>query len=224
MRARFHSAGFTLIELLVAMSIFAVVAVMAYGGLDSVLKMRKQGDEHAVKLAALQTAFAILERDIEQAANRSTRDNFGDPQPAMSGDDETLEFTRNGRRNPGGFSRSYLQRIAYGIEDEELMRASWQVLDLAQDSEAATGPLLEGVTQIEFSYLDAQLEWHSEWPVRNLSQANAATPALPKAIALTIESEQWGEIKRLFRVAGAAAPVAQQNGGAGAAGTGGSGS
>ncbi len=197
-----RNTGFTLIELLVAMSIFAVVAVMAYGGLDSVLKMRKQGDEHSVKLAALQTSFAILERDIEQVVNRSVRDDFGDNQPPMMGGDEALEFTRTGRRNPGGFRRSNLQRIAYGIEDEQLMRASWLVLDRAQDSEATSGPLFEGVDVIKFSYLDHQLAWQSEWPVRNLTQATASPPGLPRAIELIIESEQWGEIRRVFRVVG----------------------
>ncbi len=201
---RRHSAGFTLIELLVAMSIFAMVALMAYSGLDIVMKARKQGDAHAVKLAALQTAFAILERDIEQAVNRSIRNSFGDDQLAMEGDDGVIEFTRTGRRNPGGFSRSHLQRIAYGIEDEQLMRASWQVLDRAQDSGFASGPLLEGVEAIKFSYLDGQLEWQNRWPVRNPTQATAPLSELPRAIELVIESEQWGEIRRVFRVAGGA--------------------
>jgi len=197
-----RSAGFTLIELLVAMAIFAVVAVMAYSGLDIVMKAGKQGDAHAVKLAAIQTAFAILERDIEQAVNRSIRDSFGDDQPAMSGDDESIEFTRAGRRNPGGFSRSHLHRIAYRIEDEQLMRASWQMLDRAQDSEAASGPLMDGVEQIEIKYLDGQLEWQSTWPAGNLTASSSPPSALPRAIELTIESEQWGDIRRVFRVAG----------------------
>ncbi|MCF6323266.1 MAG: type II secretion system minor pseudopilin GspJ [Gammaproteobacteria bacterium] len=201
-----RSAGFTLIELLVAMSIFAMVALMAYSGLDIVMKAGKQGDAHAVKLAALQTAFAILERDIEQAVNRSIRNSFGDNQPAMEGDEEVIEFTRTGRRNPGGFSRSNLQRIAYGIEDEQLMRASWQVLDRAQDSEFVSGPLFEEVESIKFSYLDDQLEWHNRWPVQNLTQAAAPSPGLPRAIELIIESEQWGKIRRVFRVAGVPPP------------------
>jgi len=206
-RTRLHLSGFTLIELLVAMAIFAVVAVMAYGGLDQVLNARKAGDEHAARLAALQTSFAILERDIEQAVNRSIRDNYGDEQPPLVGSNDSLEFTRSGRRNPGGFSRSHLQRIAYGIEDEQLMRASWQVLDRAQDSDATSGPLFDAVEEVEFNYLDDKLKWQSEWPVKNLSQTNPARAGLPRAIEMVIESEQWGEIRRLFRVAGTA-PIA----------------
>jgi len=209
--SRRRGAGFTLIELLVAMAIFAVVAVMAYSGLDIVMQARKQGDAHAAKLAALQTSFAILERDIEQAVNRSIRDDFGDSRPAMDGDDDSLEFTRTGRRNPGGFSRSHLHRIAYRIEDEQLMRESWLVLDRAQDSASASGPLFEGVESIKFSYLDRQDAWQSEWPVRNLTSPNAPSAGLPKAIELIIESEHWGEIRRLFRVAGAE-PVSQAAG------------
>ncbi len=196
--------GFTLIELLVAMALFSVVALMAYGGLDTVLQARKLGDEHAMKLAALQTSFAILERDIEQAVNRPIRDNYGDVQPAMIGNNNTLEFTRNGRRNPGNFSRSHLQRITYGVEDEQLMRASWQMLDRAQDSDSAAGPLFNGVEKIEFSYLDDQMKWQNEWPVRNLTQKDAPAPGLPRAIELIIESDEWGEIRRMFRVAGVA--------------------
>lgn len=212
----FNSRGFTLIELLVAMAIFAVVAVMAYGGLDSILKARNSSEVAAQKLAALQTSFAILERDIEQAANRAIRDNYGDEQPPLVGSDDTLEFTRSGRRNPAGFSRSHLQRVAYAIEDEALMRASWQVLDRAQDSDAISGPLFEEVESVAFSYLDDKLKWQSEWPVRNLSQQNAPPPGLPKAIEMTIETEEWGEIRRLFRVAGTApVPVTQQQGGDG---------
>lgn len=206
-KVRFQQSGFTLIELLVAMAIFAVVAVMAYGGLDVVLKARKQGDEHATRLAALQTSFAILERDIEQAVNRSIRDNFGDEQAPLVGSSDTLEFTRSGRRNPGGFSRSNLQRIAYGIEDEQLMRASWEVLDRAQDSDSTSGPLFDEVEEVRFKYLDDKLKWQSDWPAQNLTQSDPVRPGLPKAIELIIETEQWGEIRRLFRVAGTA-PIA----------------
>lgn len=208
--------GFTLIELLVAMAIFALVAVMAYGGLNSILQARKSGDEAAAKLASLQTSFAILERDIEQAANRAIRDNFGDGQPPLMGSSDTLEFTRSGWRNPAGFSRSNMQRIAYSVDDEALMRASWQVLDRAQDSDSTAGSLFEGVEGVEFKYLDDKLKWQSEWPMRSLSQQNAPPPGLPKAVEMIIETEEWGEIRRLFRVAGAA-PVAatQQDGGEG---------
>ena len=36
------SAGFTLIEVLVAMSLFAIMSIMAYGGLESVMGSHEQ--------------------------------------------------------------------------------------------------------------------------------------------------------------------------------------
>ena len=46
--------GFTLIELLVALAVFAVLAVMAYGGLNQVLMTRSVVDDQAEALRSLQ--------------------------------------------------------------------------------------------------------------------------------------------------------------------------
>ena len=41
-----RARGFTLIEMLVAVAIFAVLAVLAYAGLDAVLRQRSELDLH----------------------------------------------------------------------------------------------------------------------------------------------------------------------------------
>ena len=76
------SCGFTLLELLVALSIFAIVAVLAYGGLGTVLDQRILTEESAERLADLQKTYLIVQRDIEQLVPRAIRDEFGDEQAA----------------------------------------------------------------------------------------------------------------------------------------------
>ena len=69
--------GFTLLELLVALAIFALVSVMAYGGLASVLDQQFATDEIAGQLARLQKTYLLLQRDFEQLVPRPVRDEYG---------------------------------------------------------------------------------------------------------------------------------------------------
>ncbi len=189
--------GFTLLELLVALAIFAVLGVAAYAGLDAVLGAKDRIEAKSDQLGRLQMLFVLMGRDIEQAADRGVRDNFGDPLPPMFGNDTAFEFTRAGWRNPAGLKRSELQRVSYGLSDEALTRASWDVLDRAQDSEPRRARLLDDVSALEIRYLDGAGEWRSEWPA-----AGSSGTQLPRAVEVTLEVKEWGRITRLFRVSG----------------------
>ena len=200
-------AGFTLLELLVALSIFALLAAMAYGGLNTVLKARSATDAQALRLSQLQYTFFWLGRDIEQTVNRTVRDEFGDPQPALRGvelGDYRLALTRGGWRNPAHRPRSTLQRVAYGLHDDQLLRVYWNVLDRAPDSQPVENVLLDGVERLELRYLDAKKEWHDSWPaaVTGAVPGAAGTADLPAAVEVTIETKREGRITRLFGVAG----------------------
>jgi len=69
--------AFTLLELLVALAIFAIIAIMAYAGLNTILTARQQTDQHATQLAHLQLTYLWLGRDIEQLMKRAIRDQYG---------------------------------------------------------------------------------------------------------------------------------------------------
>jgi len=196
--------GFTLLELLVALAIFAVIAVMAYSGLDTVLTARQQTDQHATQLARLQMAFIWLGRDIEQHINRPIRNQYGDRQATLQGTISQMELTRAGWRNPAQQQRSSLQRVAYHLEEKTLWRSYWRVLDRAQDAVAIRMGLLKEVNEIQFRYLDEHLRWHEQWPPLNFSnrapnkQANSNQTL--KAIEVTLTVEKWGRLIRLFRI------------------------
>jgi general secretion pathway protein J len=197
-----RSRGFTLLELLVALSIFAVLAAMAYGGLNTVMKARATTDAKAARLTQLQNSYFWLERDIEQGVDRPIRDEFGDSQPSLMGvelGEYRLALTRDGWRNPATRVRSNLQRVAYGLRDEELVRSYWNVLDRGPESQPLESVLLDGVKALELRYLDAQQRWHDNWP--DASQGGIVA-ALPRAVEVTVETEQEGRITWLFRMVG----------------------
>jgi len=195
--------GFTLLELLIAMAIFAIIAVAAYSGLRSVLASQRALETEARRLAALQLAWTMIGRDIEQAVPRPLRDEFGTEQPPLRGDANArlvLEFTRTGRANPLGRRQSALQRIAYRVTGERLERLTWPVLDRG-DARPPTGRvLLEGVETIELRFLDAAGRWRRRWPT---DSAEAASAPLPRAVELRLRLRGWGELRRLFVLAGA---------------------
>jgi general secretion pathway protein J len=191
--------GFTLLELLVALSVFSLVSVMAYSGLRTVLQSKQHTEQRAARIQQLQSAVMLLERDLAQFVDRPVRDEFGDPQQALlSADygDTRLAFTRAGYRNPTGLPRSNLQRVAYGLEEEALVRLAWPVLDRAQGSEPYRGVLLEGVRELQLRFMDEEREWQGQWPPEGLAP-DAPIP-LPRAVEVTLELEDLGEVRRLF--------------------------
>ncbi len=193
-------AGFTLIELLVALMIFAVLSVMAYGGLNLVLDTRERVAARTDLLAELQMGFTLIGRDLEQAINRGVRDEFGDPMVAMVANGGRMEFTRAGWRNPAGLPRSELQRVSYRLDDDELKRITWPTLDRTQANETSETLLLGGVTEFEFRFLKQDGEWLSFWPPAGDGQQIGT--GLPRLVEISLETEQWGRVTRVFRTPG----------------------
>jgi len=198
MSRRNRQHGFTLLELIVVLAIFAIFAVMAYGGLDSVLKTRTQVEAAQDRLAELQRAYLHLRNDFQLLRPRPIRDGFGDVQPSLAaGDGSYVEFTRAGWRNPLNLPRSGLQRVAYRLDSDQLIRSSWRVLDRAQDSQPVDAVLLDKVEDVQWQYLDASQNWHSRWPDTNTAEERADA-APPIGVEVRIRTRDVGELRFLF--------------------------
>lgn len=189
-------AGFTLIEVVISLAVFAIVGTMAFSGLNVTLKQQVRLTERAEQIKDLQLTLKYLERDINQIARRSIRDQFGDQQFAFTADrDFFVSFTFSGWRNPAGLSRSNLQRVSYEIRDQELIRHTWNRLDGMIVENARSTPLLKDITEIEWSFLNEQNNWINQWPPIN-DQGSDVT--LPRAVSVSLNIASWGEITRLF--------------------------
>ena len=207
--ARQSQRGFTLLELLLAMAIFALVAALAYSGLDSVLQSRQQIEQRMVALRELQWALLTLQRDLAQAATRSVRDNYGELERPLQGSEraragipELLTLTVAGQPDalPQMAPRSALQRVSYRLNSEQVLeRYSWPVLDRAGDALPYRTPLLNGVAAVSLRYFDAQQGWQPSWPPPALGGVTSATtPPLPQAIAIELELTNRGKLSRIL--------------------------
>ena len=196
-----NHGGFTLLELLVALAIFALMAVAIYSSLGTLLRSSARLDEEGGRLKELQAALRLLERDLDQVADRPVRSTYDEELPPLSwpGLENRLEFTANGRANPRREPRCSLQRLAYQVKDGQLWRLSWAVLDQAPDSAPFARPLLSGVKRFEVSFLTGDRQTVPSWPPEELA---VAAPPLPKAIRVVLEVEGWGRLERLFLPAG----------------------
>lgn len=194
--------GFTLLEVIIVVLIFAIMSAMAYGGLNSVLKTRVAVEASMQRTADLQRAYMRMRSDFQNLAIRPIRDNFGDTQPALLGSrDNVVEFTRGGWRNPLYLPRSSFERVAYRLTDHKLERASYRVLDRAQDSEPVRIPLLDNIDDFKLRYMDESREWVEQWPVQNASNSsgNATDPKPPLAVELTLVTKDLGELRFVFK-------------------------
>jgi general secretion pathway protein J len=202
--------GFTLLEMLVALAVFAVLGLMSSQMVRRILDVHTVAIARGERLSELQTAVGIIQRDVFQIEARSVRDEMGDALPTLRvGTDILLELTRSGWRNPLGQRRSELQRVAYQMRDETLLRYYWNVLDRAEDTQPVVQELLHGVTEVSFQALDVSGNEHAYWPlVGDLT----SDPNMKLAgIELRLNAAPFGEIIRVWDVPQApdAAPESQ---------------
>jgi general secretion pathway protein J len=196
-----HAAGFTLIELLIALAIFAVVAVLAYGGLNSVLNQRRGIEDRLGRIAMLQKAYMRMRGDFQQVRNRPVRDPYGDQLPALyvTPTAPVLEFTRGGWRNPMFQPRATEERVSYRLADGKLLRDSWRVLDRVQGSEPIELVVLENVDELAWRFFAPDGTWAQDWPPPSqLGQQSTQVPP-PSAIEITMKTREWGDLRFLFR-------------------------
>ncbi len=199
---RMRAAGFTLIELLVAVAVFAVMAVMAYGGLRSVINQREQGDDYMHRLRQVQMAMNIMSRDFEQLQQRSIRDELqGVRAPLLAGPENVppIEFTRGGWPNPLGETRSTQQRVAYDLQDGKLMRYTWPELDRAVQMDPDKQVLLPDVQSVDVEFMDSGGTFQNQWPpINNPTAVNQ----LPLGVSIKLTLKDWGDVTRIVEVAG----------------------
>lgn len=203
-RRRNKEHAFTLIEVLVSLAIFAILAALAYGALSQTLDSAELLNDRMDRLQALQRTIRLLSEDLQTLTPRPIRDELGDGlSPALDTGFQSgfaLELTHGGWRNPVVLPRSTLQRSAYRIEDGELIRYHWTVLDRTLANEPLSVTLLDGVESILFRFLQANGEWTEQWPPVNRPGLLGARER-PRAVEVLLTLNGEGEIRRLLEVA-----------------------
>ncbi|MEJ2681730.1 MAG: type II secretion system minor pseudopilin GspJ [Gammaproteobacteria bacterium] len=208
-------AGFTLIELLVAVSISAVVSVVLYTFFGYVLTAKEGADLFSSDLARLQRALIIMQRDVDQAVQRSVRDSFGDTEEALVLEGgEGFSLTHVGWTMPPfprGI-RSEVQRVRYHLVDQNLIRTHWLTPDVTADTterNPVETTLLENIESFEVRVAQPDLNgspsWYSEWPPLDQQAVDVQgnplkSDPLPTWLEVQFEHPRFGALRRIFRL------------------------
>ncbi|WP_220719287.1 type II secretion system minor pseudopilin GspJ [Agarivorans litoreus] len=201
--------GFTLLEMLVAIVIFALLTMAAYQVLQGVMRSDEISQRHGESLQALQRAMFFMQRDFTQLAPRSVRDETEEQRPLimaekylLESDDMGIEMLVLGWRNPQSvIRRSQLQRVAYLLKDEKLIKRFYNHPDAVVGYEPREMVLLNDVEELNFRFHGS-----SGW-----SQQVSDSNQLPRAVEVTLRHKDYGELRRVFlSPEGSRSPVASQ--------------
>ena len=203
--------GFTLLELLVAMFIAAMMFAIGYGAINQAMKNQDALKEQQERMKEILTCMRTLEQDFVQLEPRPIRQPLGGGYlPALIGQSDptaqpAVVLSRGGWNNPTGVQRPGLQRVAYYFEKDTLRREFYTVMDPVQQSKTVKRDLLTKVKTVTFRYMDVNKQWLTQWPPNTVQGAAAQLSNLrirPIAVEVTLDTEDWGKLVRIFEVAG----------------------
>lgn len=218
--ARYVQSGFTLIELLVALTIFAIMSAGIFTIFNSFQTVKDITDRDSKRLYEYQKAFNVIGRDILQMVPRPIKDEFGSDQPALKGEENIIEFTRAGWNKPKFIKtkRSELQRVRYVVEEGDLQRIYWDVLDRADNTEPKQFVVLEGIEEVKFRYYRKtdlkEIKEEYSWPNDSLkglggSQQQPQSSCgigervnveLPLVVEITLIGQDFGELSKKYLI------------------------
>lgn len=176
-------------------AVFSIMSAAAYNGLQNSLKAEENFSASMKDLEAVQMSLALFQRDIMQLSPRAVRDAFGDYQAGIVlFNGQELAFSRGGNFSSLKLDQTELARVSYSLQDEQFVRSHWRRLDSTQGDQPLRASLLDKVTNLQIRVLDQNNLWHQDWPISDNAKI--------RAVELSIELEDWGEIRRLFPAPG----------------------
>jgi len=196
-------AGFTLVEVLVALSLMAVLAGMAWQGLDGISRARTASQGSVEQTLRLNTVLAQWEQDLQSVFDTNLV-------PALAFDGATLRLVR---RQPDG-----LQVVAWSLREQRWLRwtgpivtrpaalqESWLVSQQLLGNEAAQLRMQEGLAswQVYFyrgnAWSNAQSSAGAATPAAGASAPIAARTPLPTGVRVVLGFEGGGLAGNLTR-------------------------
>jgi general secretion pathway protein J len=184
--------GFTLLEILIALAIFAIMSMMAYAGLASMLDAHATTEPRSKQMAQLQATWYLFNEDLSQAINRPIRDELGSQEPAFSTGrgNELLVFTRNVPQW-SSYGENNLQRVSYRFENGVLSRQVWTLPDRTQQTQYRRRKLLNA-EQVDVKYYDEESQIWLPF--------TGSKGALPNAIEISFKLADLGVVRRSFLI------------------------
>lgn len=183
--------GFTLVEILIAVSILALISVMAFRGLSSVIETGTHVSEETRKWHDVSLFFSRFGEDLSGLIHRPATDQSGLVLPEFEGKtdysgplDANILFTRMGDEDRND------ERVGYRLNQGKIEVLLWAHVDQAPGTKPDIYPLLSHVRSFELRYLAINNTWVPFWPLPGQIR--------PKAVQASVTLESGEKIVRTF--------------------------
>ena len=188
------NSGFTLLELVISMTIFSMIIVGVYAGLNIGAESAARGIARSIENQRTRAALSLMTRQLKSAYPLALQAEGETLVYFFGGPSELTFISGAGQAEAGG-----LTRVTYFLREEDGRSSLWvrttaPVLpaDLIEDREGGLvqeSQILPEVEELRWSYfgqVQTQTEWTDEWDGREYQQ-------LPRAIRCAWRA-QLGEL------------------------------
>jgi general secretion pathway protein J len=198
--------AFTLIEVLVALAIFAILALISYRTLTSVLDTRERLQKSSAVLRDQALFFARLENDLNAMLPRASRNGDGLLEPALivqatsNATDPIIRFSRAGFAANTG-NEAAPQRIGYRLNNNQIELLIWDGIDQAPRSTPTAHVALNNVQSFQWRVLvrsEKSANKETNWRLGWLPTIDNEISQLPVALEVTLTPINSAPITRLF--------------------------
>jgi len=180
------SEGFTLVELLVAITLFALLSVLLFGGLRFGMQATEAGAARMEWTAEIAAASGFLRSQLADAQPLQKEEGSGKA-VAFEGEKDSVEFVV---MPPAFLAQGGWHTLHLGLERQggrERLVVRLRLLRPDRERDAVAPPqdsvLFDDVRSVEFGYFGALVlgdppEWHAQWRGAN---------TLPQLVRLSVD-------------------------------------
>ncbi len=176
------SAGFTLVELMVAVALLAVLSVVSFRGLDSILKARDRLTQIGDELKAATVAFGQLDEDLRRSwPMRAVIDRQREVTVGfLSGQGTSPELFLL-REGGGALDPVRAEQVSYRLKDGKLERGfrPYVVGRINSAGEYTWQSLMDNVSDLKIKMWIKGAGWVDSAEKLNASRVNAVPPGNP---------------------------------------------
>ena len=192
------NGGFTLIELLVALAIFAIISIISYRTLSSLITTKETVARVEEKWSGISNGINLISTAWHRVIPLVVRSENGQIIPAVWGknklgnnSDAQLEFTTSGFIGDPVYGSTPPKRVGFRFQNNKLYLVTWPVLNRIETTRPQLNILMENVAQMTVNFLYPDRQWRDTWP-----QPGMNLDQMPGAIKIYIKMQSGEEFVR----------------------------
>ena len=192
--------GFTLIELMVAILIFAIISIISYRTLASLVTTKQIVTATQDKWSGIGNAVNWLNTSWNRSIPLVIRDENGTVIPAIIGKDKLagafdaqLELTLSGYIGDPVYGSTPPKRLGFRFDDGKLFLVTWPVLNRVISTAPQLDLLVDNVSSFQQSFLYPDKQWRNDWP-----PTGSAVNKMPVGLKVTMVMNSGETIERLW--------------------------